>query len=214
MRAWGAVIAACCLLVGCGRFTTASSEKATTSTAYSNQTLPPLPTTSAPPAAAGRTTTPRNVTPTTRDRCAPPNQSTIDDPSGFRLIFTVAPRQCVKRTDDFTLQLEIQNTTNHPLQYDSNQRQFFDIYPQGDTNRPTWTDAQCRASDIYPTQGGPIALNPGERVVRAQATYPGPKDQPNREQCRILGGQHEAFAHLVAADGTTIRSAGIDMTVS
>ena len=216
MRVWGAIVLAGCLVfASCGRFSTASSEKPTTSTGYSTQTLPPLATTTPLPAALQRATTPpRSATPTTRDRCAPPNQSTRDDPSGFRLIFTIAPRQCVKNTDDFTLQLEIQNITSHALQYDSNQRQFFNIYPQGDTNRPTWNDAQCQPRDFYPTQGGPITLSPGERVVRAQATYPGPKNQPNRDQCRILGGQHAAFAHLVTADGATVPSAGIDMTVS
>ena len=34
------------------------------------------------------------------------------------------------------------------------------------------------------------------RVVRAQALYPGPKTSATREQCRILGGNHEAVAHL------------------
>lgn len=202
------------MLGGCSRFSTAGSDKPTTSTGYSNQTLPPLATTTPPPTFGASATAQRGVTPTTRDRCAPPNQSTIDDPSGFRLIFTIAPRQCVKQSDDFTLQLEIQNISKRPLQYDSNQRQFFAIFPQGDTNRPTWTDDQCRSTDVYPTQGGPITLAPGERVVRAQATYPGPKTDSNRERCRILGGQHVAVAQLVTADGKTIRSAGIDMTVS
>jgi hypothetical protein len=214
--------AAICVLAivtaaGCGRFQAASSVRTTTSLEYTGETLPPLVTTTIAGRPGGPTAV--AVAPTTtrppRTRCDPPNTSTIDDPSGFRLILTVAPRQCVKKTDDLTLQLEIQNISKTPLQYDANQDQFFDIIPEGDANRATWTDASCRSRESRPVASpGPLTLEPGERQVRAQATYPGSKNRSDREQCRVLDGLHQAYARLVAADGRIIQSAPVYMTVS
>jgi hypothetical protein len=219
MRCRGTAVVGLCAslalsLTACGRFQAASSVHTSTSASYTGQTLPPLATTSTLVAPGRRTNAPTPTTRAPRDRCDPPNYSTIDDPSGFRLILTIAPRQCLKHSDDFTLQLEIQNISKQPLQYDSNQSQFFDIYPEGDVSRPTWSDVSCRSREAHPPVGGPITLDPGEREVRAQATYPGSPNRSDREQCRILGGLHDAVAHLITANGSTIQSAPMPMTVS
>ena len=68
----------------------------------------------------------------------------------------------MKKSDDFTLQLEVQNISKQPLQYDSNQSQFFDIFPEGDVSRPTWSDISCRSREAHPVTGGPITVEPGE----------------------------------------------------
>jgi hypothetical protein len=199
--------AACALLVlttACGRFQAADSQKTTTSAGYTGQTLPPLDTTSTARRAgtgqggAGGGTAAPTPTRAPRDRCAPPNQSVRDDPSGFRLILTVAPMQCVSKAADVTLQLEIQNIGKSPLQYDSNQDHFFDIQPEGDTSRASWSDRSCHGVEAHPVVGGPLTLQPGEREVRAKATYPGPtsSSKAEREQCRTLDGLYDAVAQF------------------
>ena len=196
----GRVVAAGVLLVallsGCGRFQTASSVSGPTTTTAGG-TLPPLAVVTTGPGVYHQTTAERVTTATTRDPCAPPNQSVLDDPSGFRLILTVAPRQCARASDDLTLQLDIQNMSHTALQYDTNQSHFFDMIPFNNASAPSWSDESCRTRAPSPTVGGPLTLAPGERVVRAQATYPAAKGGANREDCRNLKGAYDAMANLV-----------------
>jgi hypothetical protein len=207
----GRVVAAGVLLVallaGCGRFQTASSVSRTTSTAIVG-TLAPLSTATTLAGVYHPTTAGHANTATTRDPCAPPNQSVLDDPSGFRLILTVAPRQCARAGDDLTLQLEIQNTSHVALQYDTTQAHFFDMIPFNNPSAPSWSDESCRTRDAFPPAAGPLTLAPGQRVVRAQATYPAPKNVANREDCRNLKGAYDAIANLVwCPSGSTVNGA-------
>jgi hypothetical protein len=180
-------------LVSCGRFVRSTSMNTTTTGDSTVRTLAPLATV-ATTGTVALSPPPAVRTATTRDRCAPPNQSVRDDPSGFRLILTIAPKQCVSRAADLSLQLEIENISRQPLQYDTNQTHFFDIIPEGDASRPSWSDTQCRGHEAHPPAGGPLTLAPGERVVRAQATYPGPKSEASRERCRVLEGSYVSQA--------------------
>src|SRR5437870_3681345 len=141
---WGTAIVAVLSLCGasaCGRFARSSPSSDTTSTARSSyETLPPLTGTST--TGPGVFHQPTVAPPTTaKDRCAPPNRTVRDDPSGFRLVLVVAPRQCVSRGDDLQLELDIENISKQPLQYDTNQTQFFSINPEGDVSRPGWDDS-------------------------------------------------------------------------
>jgi hypothetical protein len=193
-------IVAVVMLAGCGRFQRADSGAATTTGPRTVQTLPPLTTIAGTPTTAPHTTaTAARPTASTarRDPCAPPNQSVTDDPSGFRLILTVAPKQCVRQGEDLTLQLEIQNISKQPLQYDSNQTHFFDILPEaGNGNSSAWSDQHCRGTTGFPVNGGPLTLNPGEKAVRSSHVYPASKDRADREKCRTLGGHNLAYASL------------------
>jgi hypothetical protein len=201
----------------CGRFQRASDVEATTSTAAVYSSLPPLATTTTA-ARPGRTTSTARPS---ADPCAPPNRSSVDDPSGFRLVVDVGDKRCYGARDDFTITLQIQNTTNKRLYYEPNQEGFFDIIPENNANSGSWSDRSCRTR-VQNTvrRSGALVLEPGETATRASALYPAPKSQSNREDCRFLEGTYAVLASLVwCADDTcqatsTAHSAPVRIRVS
>ncbi|MBA3654643.1 MAG: hypothetical protein H0W70_10670 [Actinobacteria bacterium] len=196
-----AVLAAMIAVSACGRFTRAGGDAAPTTTP-SFTTLPPLATTTT--VAGRRPTETTAVSAHPADPCAGPSRSSVDDPSGYRLVLTVGTKRCYRQAEDFTLTFEIKNLTAKPLYYAPNQDGFFDIIPEGNPNAPSWNDRGCRTrGQAPPGPTGAFTLAPGETATRATAVYPSSKSEANREQCRTLDGNYAVFANLASCTDET-----------
>lgn len=140
-------------------------------------------------------TTASTATPTTarRDPTAPvpvkgprgpANQATRVDPSGFRVVVTLDGQLRYSAKSDLKMQLDVDNVSNKPLRYDSNQTTYFQIRPASGASSPSWYNDQCDRRDSGGFEGPPVTLDPGESITLDVATYPG--ERSNRETCRVL----------------------------
>lgn len=118
----------------------------------------------------------------------PANVGTRDDASGFRLSLVVGGRLRYSPADDIDLDLDVVNTSDRTLQYDSNAPTYFGLFSSDGTN--VWRDSDCHDDNRRDSfTGGPIDLAPGESV-RFKATYPSGRSTTDRARCRVGSGSY------------------------
>ena len=173
----------------------------------------PAGSTTAVPTTAPRPGTPTAPAATTPGQppttALPANQSVFEHRAeGFRLTLTVAGSLRYSSSEDITLDVEVENISDQPLQYDPNDLRNFVLRPPG-SDRVVWSDGNCRASHV------PAAVRQRARTIgpkehiRFTDFYPGPPEQANRDDCRVPPGTYIAFGFVTWCPPGSIGSNGM-----
>ena len=158
----------------------------------------------------------------------PANQTVFEHRAeGFRLTLTVAGSLRYSRTEDITLDVEVENISKQPLQYDPNDLRNFVLRPPG-SDRVVWSDGNCRASHVpAAVRQRARTIGPNEHI-KFTDFYPGPPEQANRDDCRVPPGTYVAFGFVTwcppgsvgengqcdAARTRQMASAGVRITIT
>jgi hypothetical protein len=127
----------------------------------------------------------------------------LDTAEGFRITLTVAGDRRYGLGEDVKLTVEVQNVSKKALQYDPNDLRNFAFRPPGSAT-VSWSDGTCRGARVpKAVETHSQMLNPGEQSSFTD-TYPGPADNPNRDDCRVPAGSYVVYGFVTwCPDGTT-----------
>lgn len=123
------------------------------------------------------------------------NQTTRTDASGYRVVLTLDGKLRYGVKSDLKMQLDVDNVSNHPLRYDSNQTTYFQIKPASGKSSPSWFNDQCDRRQDSGFEGPPVTLEAGQSITLNVATYPGTR--ADRETCRVLTPGEYALVGMV-----------------
>lgn len=146
-----------------------------------------------------------------RSQAGPANQTTLDHPTGLRLILTVSGRLRYSADSDLVFSLVVRNMGRAPVRYDSNQDLSFAMYADGHSE-PAWTDRTCDWKLRYgaPPQTGPLQLEPGEEVSFVEEYPVGPGGRnvdvgPDPDSCRVPPGRYRVVGFVDHCPDAAIR---------
>lgn len=147
--------------------------------------------------------TPRTIVVGPTSTTLPANVSEATTPEGFRLTLTVDGDLSYRPGEDITLRVTALNASSKPLQYDPNDLRNFVFRPPG-SGSVAWSDGTCRAARVpRAVETRAQVLNPNEETSFVDV-YPGPADNPNRDDCRVGNGVYVVFGFVTwCPDGGT-----------
>lgn len=140
------------------------------------------PTTAAPTTVAARAAAPLAVRTTTttpvpfcQGRPATPggpvNARSRTDASGLKVTIVV-DKLCFDASEPIQFEVDIDNVSNKPLQYDSSRYVTVRVVPSSGAAAPSWTDMDCKGPGAAGAPPPPaLTIDPGEHVVFQTPTY-------------------------------------------